>query len=139
MYIKHIWDSDQDYKFYYNQIFSGLHDSIISEERISGELRTFYANNSIDYQGFSKMKKESVKSWGIKERDILDEMERQEFPDPEESETESGDVTLLFAMKWFYSDLTNKGMRSDLVKGLLLSPEETKQENQKSKKKKVKS
>ena len=28
-------------------------------------------------------------------------------------------VSLLFAMKWFNSDLTNKGKRSDLVKGLL--------------------
>ena len=125
MYIKHIWDNDQDYKYYYNQIFSGLHDSIVSEERISSDLRTFYSTNQIDYQGFSKLKKDSVKSWGIKDRDILDEMERQELPD----ESESGDVTLLFAMKWFYSDLTNKGMRSDLVKGLLLSPEEFNQDS----------
>lgn len=29
-------------------------------------------------------------------------------------------VTMLFAMKWFNSDLTNKGMRSELVKGLLI-------------------
>jgi len=28
-------------------------------------------------------------------------------------------VTLLFAMKWFYSDLTNKGLASKLVKPLL--------------------
>lgn len=29
-------------------------------------------------------------------------------------------VTLLFAMKWFNSDLTNKGLRSELVKGLII-------------------
>ena len=33
---------------------------------------------------------------------------------------------MLFAMKWFNSDLTNKGMNSDLVKGLLLSTSELK-------------
>jgi len=33
-------------------------------------------------------------------------------------------VTLLFAQKWFNSEITNKGGKSDLVKGLLLSPEE---------------
>jgi len=42
-------------------------------------------------------------------------------------------VTLLFAMKWFNSELTNKGMRSDLVKGLIMdnlrkSEEESKTE-----------
>jgi hypothetical protein len=26
---------------------------------------------------------------------------------------------MLFSLKWFNSDLTNKGMRSDLIKGLL--------------------
>lgn len=29
------------------------------------------------------------------------------------------DVSLLFAMKWFYSDLTNKGRSSPLVKGII--------------------
>lgn len=28
-------------------------------------------------------------------------------------------VSLLFAMKWFYSDLTNKGSKSFLVNGLI--------------------
>ena len=60
------------------------------------------------------MQKESIKKWGIKEIQILDEMDRQELE-------EQGDVTMLFAMKWFNSDLTNKGMNSDLVKGLLLN------------------
>ena len=32
---------------------------------------------------------------------------------------QSAVVSLLFAMKWFNSDLTNKGERSDLVKGLI--------------------
>lgn len=32
---------------------------------------------------------------------------------------QSAVVSLLFAMKWFNSDLTNKGKRSDLVKGLI--------------------
>lgn len=27
MYIKHIWDNDQDYKQYYEQIFANLHDT----------------------------------------------------------------------------------------------------------------
>lgn len=49
MYIKYIWDQDQDYKYYYNQIFSGLHDTILKEESISSDLRTFYENNRIDY------------------------------------------------------------------------------------------
>ena len=31
MYIKQIWDQDPDFKFYYNQIISGLHDSLVSE------------------------------------------------------------------------------------------------------------
>lgn len=31
----------------------------------------------------------------------------------------SPSATLLFAMKWFNSDLTNKGKTSDLVKGLI--------------------
>jgi hypothetical protein len=39
-------------------------------------------------------------------------MDRQEMPTSEP-------VTLLFAMKWFNSELTNKGLRSELVKGLL--------------------
>ena len=65
------------------------------------------------------MQKESIKKWGIKEIQILDEMDRQELE-------EQGDVTMLFAMKWFNSDLTNKGMNSDLVKGLLLSTSELK-------------
>jgi len=47
-------------------------------------------------------------------------MDRQEME-------ESADVTMLFAMKWFNSDLTNKGMNSDLVKGLLLSTKELKE------------
>lgn len=29
-------------------------------------------------------------------------------------------VSLLFAMKWFYSDLTNKGAKSELVNGLVV-------------------
>lgn len=70
-----------------------------------------------------------MKSWSIKERDLLEEMERQEFPEPGESDSESGDVTLLFAVKWFNSDLTNKGIRSDLVKGLLMSPDELSQDS----------
>jgi hypothetical protein len=48
-------------------------------------------------------------------------MDRQEME-------ESADVTMLFAMKWFNSDLTNKGMNSDLVKGLLLSTAELKEQ-----------
>jgi len=43
-------------------------------------------------------------------------MDRQELPDEQNGSV----VTLLFAMKWFNSDLTNKGMRSELVKGLLI-------------------
>jgi len=34
-------------------------------------------------------------------------------------------VTLLFAMKWFYSDLTNKGVKSKLVKALLVENKES--------------
>ena len=57
-----------------------------------------------------------MKNWGIKEIDILREIDRQDL-DIQEDQT----VTLFFAMKWFNSDLTNKGFSSDLVKGLLLS------------------
>jgi hypothetical protein len=57
------------------------------------------------------MKKDSIKSWGIEEHDILDEMDRQELPLPDQNDSQ-GHVTLLFAMKWFNSDLTNKGMNS---------------------------
>jgi hypothetical protein len=76
MYIKYIWDQDQDYKFYYNQIFSGLHDTILKEESISPDLKQFYETNKIDYQSFSKMKKESVKQWGVQDYEILEEMDR---------------------------------------------------------------
>lgn len=69
------------------------------------------------------MQKESIKKWGIKEIQIIDEMDRQEIS----LDQESSDVTMLFAMKWFNSDLTNKGMNSDLVKGLLLSTAELKE------------
>ena len=31
MYIKQIWDQDPDFKFYYNQIISGLHDSLVAD------------------------------------------------------------------------------------------------------------
>lgn len=122
MYIKQIWDQDPDFKFYYNQIISGLHDSLVSEslESKNQELKTFYDSNGINYQNHTKMQKESIKKWGIKEIQILDEMDRQEME-------ESADVTMLFAMKWFNSDLTNKGMNSDLVKGLLLSTAELKE------------
>ena len=55
MYIKHIWEQDADFKFYYNQIFSGLHDTILKEENISADLKSFYDVNGIDYQAFSKL------------------------------------------------------------------------------------
>jgi hypothetical protein len=51
-------------------------------------------------------------NWGIDENQIQEEMDRQEMNNNEP-------VTLLFAMKWFYSDLTNKGLQSKLVKPLL--------------------
>ena len=34
-------------------------------------------------------------------------------------EMNNQNVSLLFAMKWFYSELNNKGDKSSLVKGLL--------------------
>ena len=47
-------------------------------------------------------------------------MDRQEMPLHKNSDGgQSAVVSLLFAMKWFNSDLTNKGKRSDLVKGLI--------------------
>jgi len=47
-------------------------------------------------------------------------MDRQEMPLHKNSAgDQSAVVSLLFAMKWFNSDLTNKGKRSDLVKGLI--------------------
>jgi hypothetical protein len=39
---------------------------------------------------------------------------------------------MLFAIKWFNSDLTNKGMNSDLVKGLLLNTAELKDKKSKT-------
>jgi len=69
MYIKQIWDQDPDFKFYYNQIISGLHDSLVSEslESKNQELKSFYDSNGINYQNHTKMQKESIKKWGIKE------------------------------------------------------------------------
>jgi hypothetical protein len=92
------------------------------------ELKTFYESNGIDYAAHTRMQKESIKRWGIKERQILDEMDRQELS----LDQESGEVTMLFAMKWFNSDLTNKGMNSDLVKGLLLGEQDGKPAKAKS-------
>ena len=67
------------------------------------------------------MQRESIKKWGVEDYDILDEMDRQELPAPSDGDEQNQNfVTLLFAMKWFNSELTNKGMRSELVKGLLI-------------------
>jgi hypothetical protein len=38
----------------------------------------------------------------------------------ERQEQVNQNVSLLFAMKWFYSDLTNKGAKSELVNGLVV-------------------
>ena len=47
-------------------------------------------------------------------------MDRQEMPLQQDCDgNQSAVVSLLFAMKWFNSDLTNKGKMSDLVKGLI--------------------
>ena len=55
MYIKQIWDQDQDFKFYYNQILSGLHDSPTAEsiESKCQDLKTFYDENGLEYQNFT--------------------------------------------------------------------------------------
>jgi len=67
------------------------------------------------------MQKESIKKWGIGDYDILAEMDRQELPPPSNDDEQNQNfVTLLFAMKWFNSELTNKGLKSELVKGLLI-------------------
>jgi len=49
--------------------------------------------------------------WGIDEQQIREEMDRQEMSNEP--------VTLLFAMKWFYSDLFNKGLKSKLLQPIL--------------------
>jgi len=77
------------------------------------KLREFYTQNGIRHNDFASRAAElSVKNWGISEPQIREEMDRQEMPS-------SSDATLLFALKWFNSDLTNKGKSSDLVKGLI--------------------
>ena len=69
--------------------------------------------NGIRHNDFpSRAAELSVKNWGISEPQIREEMDRQEM-------SSSSDVTLLFALKWFNSDLTNRGKNSDLVKGLI--------------------
>lgn len=51
----------------------------------------------------------ALQNFSIEEEQIKNEMERQE----------NHQVTLLFAMKWFYSELSNKGAKSSLVGGLM--------------------
>ena len=87
------------------------------------ELKNFYSSNNIKFAQFNQLQKNSIKSWGINELQILDEMDRQEL-DLSQMNSSSPVATLLFAQKWFNSEITNKGGKSDLVKGLLLSPEE---------------
>jgi len=48
-------------------------------------------------------------NWDIDEDQINEELDRQEMKS----------VNLLFAYKWFYSDITNKGKTSKLVSQLL--------------------
>lgn len=112
MYIKQIWDSDKDYKVYKDQIFTNLHETH-SNSRENKEISKFYAKHSIT-EPTTKTPVEShfhLLNWGIDETQIQDEMERQEMANQE--------VSLLFAMKWFSSELTNKGEKSPLVSGLL--------------------
>jgi hypothetical protein len=118
MYIKQIWDSDADYKFYLNQIFANLHQTHCSVENVSSippELRKFYESHNINITEILRDSKSefTLLKWGIDESSIQTEMDRQEMVNEP--------VSLLFAMKWFYSDLHNKGQQSQLVKGLLES------------------
>ena len=116
MYIKQIWNEDSDYKFYLEQIFANIHLTHCPPENVSSipkELRAFYDSNTIDITKILNDNKSefTLLKWGIDESSIQAEMDRQEMVNEP--------VSLLFAMKWFYSDLHNKGQQSQLVKGLL--------------------
>jgi len=47
MYIKQIWDNDEDYKFYKDQIFTNLHETHSQSDHIPKILIEFYNNNHI--------------------------------------------------------------------------------------------
>lgn len=113
MYIKHIWDQDPDYKVYKDQIFTNLHETHANSDQLDRIILQFYEDNHIQKPS-SKTALTSqfhLLDWGIDEEQIQNEMERQEV--------NNQDVSLLFAMKWFYSDLNNKGNKSPLVNGLI--------------------
>jgi len=57
MYLKQMWDQDNEYKFYYHQIFSYLHDAHITgnlevEAGMPCDLKDYYNDNNLDYAQF---------------------------------------------------------------------------------------
>ena len=59
MYIKYIWEQDSDYKFYFQQIFSNLHDTHTNSDNlfIPKDLQEFYDSNNIEFRSFSTTQK----------------------------------------------------------------------------------
>ena len=131
IYLKLLWEKDNDYKFYTEQALSNFHDtyklpmsSVKPGESqkvilVPNDLKKFYESQNINFKNFTEYQRESLKDWGITEDDIEQEIDRQEL-DLTPSDEESCPITLLFAMKWFNSDLTNRGYSSNLVKHLLI-------------------
>jgi len=112
MYIKHIWESDPDYKVYKDQIFTNLHETHSNQDYFDRNIASFFDHNNISMPEDAEKSKYQLLDWGIDEEQIKTEMERQEIGNRQ--------VSLLFAMKWFNSELTNKGKNSALVNGLIV-------------------
>ena len=111
--MKQIWENDTEYKFYLEQIFASLHEANGQTEIIPKDLVQFYEKNGVAVSEHIRKKKNefTILNWGIDDQQIQAEMDRQGM-------NSSDPVTLLFAMKWFHSDLFNKGANSKLVKDL---------------------
>mmetsp|Transcript_2642 Transcript_2642/g.4413 ORF Transcript_2642/g.4413 Transcript_2642/m.4413 type:complete len:320 (+) Transcript_2642:934-1893(+) len=139
LYLKLIWDKDSDFKHYYEQILANLHDANSlrnptaragsSEYGLPHDLAQFYKQNGIELEAFLENQHASFQNWGVDEKSILQEIDRQELPaldhlslDSPGSDESQQSVTLLFTLRWFNSEIVNKSRQSDLVKGLFLEP-----------------
>ena len=43
---------------------------------IPEDIKKFYTDNQIDFKYFSELQKQSIQKWGIKEKEIIREMDR---------------------------------------------------------------